>query len=442
MMARQKRPASKNPRSVAAKVIKGVLQGHSLSELLPQYLDQLADQRDVALVQEIAYGVMRNYQQLDALSKRLLERSLKPKDKDLEALILIGLYQLLHLRVADHAAVHETAAAAKQLGKQWAVGLINGVLRNFQRRQQALLNEVEAEPEVQYALPEWLLAGLRQQWPDNWGQRAVALNSRPPMSLRVNLGEKSRHVYQQRLAELGIAATPIPQVESGLTLEKPVDVSQLPGFEEGWVSVQDGAAQLAAELLDPKAGDQVLDACAAPGGKSCHLLEREPALKLTAVDLSPERLQRVEENLSRLHLQADVVVGDASRPQGAWAEKRYDRILLDVPCSATGVIRRHPDIKLLRRASDIGHLVKLQGEILSAIWPLLLAGGRMLYVTCSILAEENERQLRRFLDEQSDAREQPLDVSWGEVRSVGRQIAPGENDMDGFFYACLVKHQP
>jgi 16S rRNA (cytosine967-C5)-methyltransferase len=408
---------------------------------LPQTHDQLEDQRDFGLVQEIAYGVMRNYLQLQALSKLLLARPLKQKDKDVEALILIGLYQLLHLRVADHAAVHETAGAAKQLGKQWAVGLINGVLRNFQRRQEVLLKQVEAEPEVQYALPEWLLAGLRQQWPDSWRQRAMALNSRPPMSLRVNLGEKSRHSYRQLLAEEGIAATTIPQVESGLTLEKPLDVAQLPGFEQGWVSVQDGAAQLAAELLDLKAGHQVLDACAAPGGKSCHLMEREPDLKLTAVDLSPERLQRVEENLTRLHLQAEVAVGDASRPQGQWAEKRYDRILLDVPCSATGVIRRHPDIKLLRRASDIGNLVKLQGEILRAIWPLLLAGGRMLYVTCSILAEENERQLQRFLAEQSDAREQPLDVSWGEARSVGRQIAPGENDMDGFFYACLVKHQ-
>jgi 16S rRNA (cytosine967-C5)-methyltransferase len=218
-----------------------------------------------------------------------------------------------------------------------------------------------------------------------------------------------------------------------------LDVTHLPGFEQGWVSVQDGAAQLAAELLDTQPGQQVLDVCAAPGGKSCHILERQSTAQLTAVDLSVERLQRVDENLARLDLQANVVEGDAANPQGGWADRQYDRILLDVPCSATGVIRRHPDIKQLRRASDIPALVKLQGEILSAVWPLLKVGGRMLYVTCSILSEENDRQLARFLAKQSDAQALPLGVEWGEARQVGRQILPGENDMDGFFYAALVK---
>jgi 16S rRNA (cytosine967-C5)-methyltransferase len=406
---------------------------------MPHHLQGLGDPRDGGLVQELGYGVMRSYPRLLALSKRLLERPLKNKDRDVEALVLIGLYQLLYLRVADHAAVHETAGAAKHLGKPWAVGLVNGVLRNFLRRREALLEEIEAQPEARYALPDWLLAALRKQWPEQWQARVEAMNSRPPMSLRVNLSIISREAYRQRLAEEGIAASTIPHTQTGLTLAQPQDVESLPGFRDGWVSVQDGAAQLAAGLLDIKAGQQVLDVCAAPGGKSCHLLEREPRVRLTSVDVNQERLLRVTENLTRLHLQAEVVRGDASRPEGPWAARIYDRIMLDVPCTATGVVRRHPDIKLLRKASDIGNLVKVQRDILRAIWPRLASGGRMLYITCSILGEENQDQLQHFLAEQSDARESPLDVAWGEERTVGRQIAPGENGMDGFFYACLVK---
>jgi 16S rRNA (cytosine967-C5)-methyltransferase len=406
---------------------------------MPYHLQGLDDSRDGGLVQELSYGVMRSYPRLVAMTKRLLERPLKNKDRDVEALILIGLYQLLYLRVADHAAVHETAGAAKQLGKPWAVGLVNGVLRNFLRRREALLVEIEAQPEARYALPDWLLATLRKQWPEQWQARVEAMNSRPPMSLRVNLSVISREAYRQRLAEKGIVASAISHTQTGLILAQPLDVEALPGFRDGWVSVQDGAAQLAAGLLEIKAGQRILDACAAPGGKSCHLLEQEPGLRLTAVDVNQERLLRVTENLTRLHLQAEVVRGDASRPEGRWAERVYDRIMLDVPCSATGVVRRHPDIKLLRRASDIDNLVKVQRAILRAIWPRLAPGGRLLYITCSILPEENQDQLQNFLAEQRDAQESPLEVAWGEERTVGRQIAPGENDMDGFFYACLVK---
>ncbi|MEW8270586.1 MAG: 16S rRNA (cytosine(967)-C(5))-methyltransferase RsmB [Candidatus Thiodiazotropha taylori] len=438
-MGGRKRPSISNPRSLSARVIQDVLAGHSLSESLPKYLADTADPRDSGLVQEMAYGVMRNFMQLDALSRRLLSKPLKNRDRDVAALILIGLYQLLHMRVADHAAVHETAGAAKALGKKWAVGLINGVLRNFQRQQESLLKAIVEQPEVAYDMPRWLLETLQRQWPDEWQSRVRALNQRAPMSLRVNLAKKSLADYQRILQEAEIAAVTIPHVDSGLSLEQPLDVTRLPGFEQGWVSVQDGAAQLAAQLLDLQPGQQVLDACAAPGGKSCHILERQPSVQLTALDQSAERLQRVTENLARLDLQADVVVGDASQPQGGWAERQYDRILLDVPCSATGVIRRHPDIKQLRRASDIPALVTLQGEILRAVWPLLKVGGRMLYVTCSILADENHRQLSRFLAEQPDAQAPPLPLEWGEACEVGRQILPGEDGMDGFFYAALVK---
>jgi 16S rRNA (cytosine967-C5)-methyltransferase len=422
-------------------VIEAVLNGQSLSETMPKYLTGISDPRDSGLVQEIAYGVMRHFVQLDALSQRLLSKPLKNKDRDVSALILIGLYQLLHLRVADHAAVHETAGAAKQLGKKWAVGLINGVLRNFQRQQESLLRAVAEQPEVTYDLPMWLLDKLRKQWPDEWQARVRALNERPPMSLRVNLTQQSLADYQQSLQEAGIEAVAIPHTEAGLTLAQPMDVAKLPGFERGRVSVQDGAAQLAAVLLDVQPGQQVLDACAAPGGKSCHILERQPTAELTALDLSAERLLRVEENLQRLELRAEVVVGDAAHPEGEWASRQYDRILLDVPCSATGVIRRHPDIKQLRRASDIPALVRLQGEILRAVWPLLKVGGRMVYVTCSVLADENHQQLVRFLAEQADAKAEQMKLEWGESCEVGRQILPGQDGMDGFFYAALVKQQ-
>ncbi|MCU7905577.1 MAG: 16S rRNA (cytosine(967)-C(5))-methyltransferase RsmB [Candidatus Thiodiazotropha sp. (ex Epidulcina cf. delphinae)] len=428
-----------NPRVVAARVVQAVLAGRSLTELLPNQLAQLDDARDRGLIQEISYGVMRVYPRLLVLERRLMSKPLKPKDRDIEALILIGLYQLLYLRVAEHAAVHETAGAAKKLGKGWAVGLINGVLRSFLRHRESLLETLASDPEARYALPQWLLLALSAQWPAVWQERAMALNGHPPMSLRVNRRINSRDEYLALLKANGMAARPIPLADAGLNLEKAVDVESLPGFREGRVSVQDGAAQLAAGLLGLEAGQQVLDACAAPGGKSCHMLELAPALNLTALDLDPVRLERVRENLVRLRLRAEVQQGDAAVPHGAWRERRYDRILLDVPCSATGVIRRHPDIKYLRRESDIADMARLQARILRAVWPCLKPGGVMLYATCSILPQENELQLQGFLASQADALEQPIEALWGEARAVGRQIAPGAGEMDGFYYALLVK---
>ncbi|MET0066878.1 MAG: 16S rRNA (cytosine(967)-C(5))-methyltransferase RsmB [Candidatus Thiodiazotropha sp.] len=428
-----------DPRTLAARVVQGVMGGQSLADLIPRQAALLKDSRDAGLMQELSYGVMRGYPRLLGLSKRLLSKPLKARDRDVQALILVGLYQLSELRVADHAAVHATADAARHLGKSWAVGLVNGVLRNFQRNQAQLLEQVAADPEARYAMPGWLLQAIRGQWPDRWEAVVEALNARPPMSLRVNLGRHARDEYLGLLQAEGLHAAPIPHTRSGVVLESPCDVSRLPGFEAGWVSVQDGAAQLAAELLDLQPGQRVLDACAAPGGKTGHLLEREPGIQLTALDRDAERLRRVDENLQRLALQAEVVVGDAAHPEGTWADRSYPRILLDVPCSATGVMRRHPDIKLLRRAADIPALVALQAQILRAVWSRLEDGGTLIYATCSILAEENEQQLRAFLAEHPDAREIPLAVDWGEPREIGRQIVPGSDGMDGFYYACLLK---
>jgi 16S rRNA (cytosine967-C5)-methyltransferase len=439
MRAGVKRATAKDPRLVCAHVIQQVLAGRSLSELLPSHLDELEDSRDRGLVQAICYGVMRNYLRLKFIQKQLVAKPMKPKDRDIEALILVGLFQLLYLRIGDHAAVHETAGAANRLGKRWAVGLINGVLRNFLRQRERLLSALEQNPEALYAMPDWLLQAVRQQWPACWQQRVEAMNAHPPMSLRVNQQVSSREAYLERLREGHIEAQPLSLVQSGINLAKAMDVEHLPGFGQGHVSVQDGAAQLAAGLMELRPGQHVLDACAAPGGKTCHMMEIEPGIELTALDNDADRLGRVSENLSRIGLQVTLRQGDAANPSGSWAKQCYDRILLDVPCSATGVVRRHPDIKYLRRASDIGNLVKLQVKMLDAIWSLLKPGGVMLYATCSILPQENELQLRQFLTRQSDATEDVMDVAWGEPRTVGRQIAPGEDDLDGFYYARLVK---
>ncbi len=439
LVTKEKRSKDPDTRLVAALILKEVLAGRSLSDAVPQHLAKLDDPRDRSLVQELSYGVMRWHPRLDWMLRQLLKKPLRSKDSDIGALLLIGLYQLLYLRVAEHAAVHETAGAANRLGKRWAVGLINGVLREFQRRQQSLLEAMKEDKEAAAAMPAWLLERIQKQWPEQWKDRVAAMNGRPPMSLRVNRCKEDRREYLERLQKQGISATSIATTSSGVILEKPLDVMLLPGFKEGLVSVQDGGAQLAAELLDIRAGQRILDACAAPGGKIGHILESAAELEVTAVDVDQARLQLIGENLARLNLSAEVVQGDAAQPGGEWSERQYDRILLDVPCSATGVMRRHPDIKYLRRPEDIAALAEIQSRILHAIWPRLMPGGLMLYVTCSILPEENEMQVSAFLQQEPSAREKPIEESWGESHGVGRQIAPGMMNMDGFYYARLEK---
>ena len=426
------------PRRVAACIVAGVTQGGSLTTLLTSGLSALPD-RDRPLVRELCFGVVRWYYRLQAILEQMLDRPIKFKDSDIRALILVGLYQLLYMRVPAHAAVGETVQAARGLGKPWAAGLINGLLRRCQRESIALQASVDEQPEARYAHPAWMLQKLRLAWPDSWSAIVEAANSSPPMSLRVNLSRISRQRYLDQLQRQGIAAGPIPTAPSGLVLELPMNTAELPGFQGGLVSVQDGGAQLAAGLMDLQPGHEVLDACAAPGGKSCHMLESTAGIKLTAVDQNAARLEQLHENFARLRLSAEVYVGDASAPAGPWTGCRYDRILLDLPCSATGVIRRHPDIKLLRRAQDIGRLASRQQEILTAIWPLLKAGGMLLYATCSLLPEENELQLRRFLQNVQDAEVVPIDADWGLPRDIGRQTLPGRDTMDGFYYARLKK---
>lgn len=425
-------------RAEAARVIGRVVAGDSLSEALPAAQASLSSQ-DRPLLQEICYGVLRWYPRLQALAGLLLSKPIKAREKEIEYLILTGLYQLLYMRVPAHAAVAATVEAVRVLDRRWASGLVNGVLRRFQREQEILLAEVEQDPVARYAHPVWLLDEIQNAWPGQWQAILEGANARPPMTLRVNQSRIGRQDYFERLRQASIPARPLEAVSSALMLDRPLDVSQLPGFQDGLASVQDGGAQLAAGLLDLRPGQKVLDACAAPGGKSCHIKELEPGVELTALDIDASRLERVRENLKRLQLEAEVVAGDAAEPEGEWSQTQYDRILLDVPCSATGVIRRHPDIKLLRRRSDLSTLSELQGRILRNVWPMLKPGGILLYATCSLIPRENEQQVERFLSEHDEARERPIEASWGHARSVGRQTLPGEDHMDGFYYACLEK---
>ena len=435
--------AGVKPRSVralAAQVLGRVLgAGRSLAGELPQALLGKSD-RDRALLQEICYGTLRWYPQLRFLLERLLAKPLPAGEQDVEAVLLSGLYQLLHLRIPEYAVVSEAVTAARQLNKSRASGLINGVLRNFLRRRDALLAKMQQDSAARTAHPAWLLHRIEADWPQDWPAIVAAGNARPPQSLRVNLARLSCDEYLARLGAAGIEASASPVVDSALTLAAPIEVERLPGFAEGVVSVQDTAAQLAARLLDLQPGQRVLDACAAPGGKTCHMLEQQPRLAhLLALDHDAERLAKVRENLDRLGFQAQVEAGDARYPAAWWDGITYDRILLDAPCSGTGVIRRHPDIKLLRSEADIESLACRQRELLDSLWPLLAPGGVLLYATCSVLKRENEALVADFLAAHPDAREWAITAPWGRAGLHGRGIPTGEVDMDGFFYARLLK---
>lgn len=427
-----------NSRLLAAKVLSRVLsEGQSLTAVLEQLPVSSESDRDQAFIRALCYGVVRWFYRLDFILNRLLSKPLK--NPLLKALALIGLYQLLYTRVKMHAAVSETVAAVPKK-MAWAKPLLNAVLRNFQRRRAEWVAEADRETIAATAHPMWLIRQLGQDWPEQAQRILRENNTQAPMVLRVNLSRCSRSDYQQQLADLDLAATAVADCSSALVLQRPVPVTRLPGFAEGWVSVQDTAAQLAATLLQLEVGQRVLDMCAAPGGKTAHILESQPRLaKLVAVDIDESRMRRVEENLRRLQLHADLVVADGAKPDVWWDGTGFDRILLDAPCSATGVIRRHPDIKLLRRPDDIAQLQTLQRRLLDAMWPLLASGGVMLYATCSLFKQENEKQLERFLNDYENASEWPLAADWGEARTVGRQILTGDNGMDGFYYARIVK---
>jgi 16S rRNA (cytosine967-C5)-methyltransferase len=430
-----------NARAIAATALNEVfVDRHTLSTVLSTTLDSVKANQDKGLIQELCYGVMRWYPRLEWYANQLLDTPLKARDRDVLNLLLVGIYQLLFLQVPRHAAVNETVAATKELGKPWARHMINAVLRSLLRDHEDLLNELEHNEEALNAHPIWLLELFKKSWPGDWQQIIEVNNQRPPMCLRVNRQKMERAVYLRVLAENGFEAQATPYATEGIELGKPVDVSRLPGFAAGQVSVQDAAAQLTAHVLDVLPGHYILDACAAPGGKTAHILELQHDLReLVAVDIDESRIQRTADNLQRLGLQARLICADAAATQTWWNGEMFDRILVDAPCSASGIIRRHPDIKYMRRQQDINALVKLQGQILNALWPLLKRGGMLLYVTCSVIPAENDEQITSFLACQEDAVDNRITAPWGRALRVGRQILPGEHNMDGFYFASLSK---
>lgn len=427
-------------RAAAAGVITRVIRDRSsLTTSLADYLPRVAVQ-DQGFLQELCYGTLRWYPRLRLLVAALLSRPLKPADADIAALVACALYQLMWTRVPAHAAVDQTVAACAALGKPWARGLINAVLRRFGRESDSLEAALRDDIEYQSAHPRWLADALREAWPTAADDVFAAGNGRAPMTLRVNRLRTCRNDYLQALASADINAVPTASGDAGIQLTTAVAASRLPGFGEGQVSVQDEAAQLAAVLLDLAPGQRVLDACCAPGGKTGHILEREPGIsELVAIDSVDGRLDRVRENLRRLGLTANLIVADARDTAAWWDGRPFARILLDAPCSGTGVIRRHPDIKLLRTAADIRALAAIQYELLTALWALLTPGGKLLYATCSVLPAENDAVVSRFRATHADALVLSIATELGFNTPCGRQLLPTIDGHDGFYYSLLGK---
>ncbi|MBK4716969.1 MULTISPECIES: 16S rRNA (cytosine(967)-C(5))-methyltransferase RsmB [Tenebrionibacter/Tenebrionicola group] len=423
-----------NLRSITAQAIEQVVeQGQSLSNVLPP-LQQKVPDKDKTLLQELCFGVLRTLPQLEWLAGQLMSRPLTGKQRSLHYLIMVGFYQLIYTRIPPHAALAETVEGAVALKKMPFKGLVNGVLRNFQRRQDELLS-LAAHNDCRWLFPGWLLARVQKAYPQQWQSIIEASNQRPPMWLRVNRQHGSRDEWLKRLQAQGAQGHTHPRYPDAVRLETPLPVHALPGFEQGDVTVQDASAQGCMVYLEPQNGEAILDLCAAPGGKTTHILEAAPQASVLAVDKDPQRLKRVYENLTRLRMEAEIKAGDGRFPETWCGDRLFDRILLDAPCSATGVIRRHPDIKWLRRDSDIAELAQLQQEILDAIWPRLKPGGTLVYATCSVLPQENCEQIAGFLKRHADAKL----VQTGTPERPGIQILPSAQEGDGFFYAKLIK---
>jgi len=416
-----------------------VVHGLSLNDCLEKHLENLQTDRDRAFCSELCYGLCRYYYLLQNNLNSLLKKPLKSRDKDVQLIILLGLYQIRFMRVEDHAAVNESVKLLHKRKKAWAKGLVNALLRTFIRNQSKEDALLSVDEHCQM-YPQWIYNKISQDWADNSIQILKAGNQRAPMVLRVNLLLISAQDYVKQLANCSIDASVHPHVESAVVLKSPVAVEKLPDFSNGLVSVQDAAAQIAAGLLDCKPGMKVLDACAAPGGKTLHILQSTENLSLTALDKDAKRLSKVEENLRRGNVSARLICADAAQTDNWFDGQQFDRILLDAPCTASGIIRRHPDIRLLRQPDDVPALVEQQKRLLSALWPLLKPGGVILYSTCSIFKDENENQVKRFISVQDECAEQGInEVQWGTESSFGRQILPGFDEMDGFYYARLVK---
>lgn len=420
---------------LAAEAVSQVLSGRNLGLVLGNVFrgsSELTPQQRAA-TQDLSYGTLRFYGELQALLALLLQKPLQ--DDKLQSLLLVALYQLHHDQAAPHTVVNQAVKAAELNKKPWARGLVNAVLRNFLRRREALVQDIASSETARYSYPQWWIDKLRSQYPNDWQSMLEAGNAHPPMTLRINRRKTDPTHYLETLAAQNLETQLLG--DDAIVLAKPVAVDRIPGFREGMVSVQDYGAQLAAHLLDLNDGMRVLDACCAPGGKTGHILEMA-SVQLTGLDNDTQRLQRVQDNLQRLDMQAKLSTGDAGQPETWWDGQPFDRILADVPCTASGIVRRHVDIKWLRRKSDIASFASQQQAILQALWRLLAKDGKLLYATCSVFQEENQQQIDRFLETHADARQVALPALVNNYQQQNGQLRPCA-EHDGFFYAVLQK---
>ncbi|HXP01654.1 MAG TPA: 16S rRNA (cytosine(967)-C(5))-methyltransferase RsmB [Luteibacter sp.] len=426
-------------RALAAEALADIaLSGHSLREVADRAMPRLPDSRDRALLTALLNEGARWWPRFDAALDRLLDKPIRRNEPVVHALLVTGLVQLEVLELPGYAAVAATVEAVRELRRPRLAGLANAVLRRWQRERETLLAELDAVPATRHAHPAWLAQAIANDWPEKADDVLAAANQEPPLMLRVNRRRADRPAVADVLRAAGQTVELHPWLVDGLVLPHSTDVTRLPGFAEGHFAVQDGAAQVPADLLDLADGQRVLDACAAPGGKACHALERAQ-IALIAVESEAHRAPRIRQNLARLGLEADVKIGDAGDTSAWWDGHPFDRVMIDAPCSATGVIRRRPDVRLHRRATDIDALVAQQARILAACWETLAPGGHLLYVTCSLLRRENEGVVGAFLAGRDDARALPITLPVGQPAAIGWQILPGDGDLDGMYYALLEK---
>lgn len=426
-------------RALAAKGLAEIaLRGASLREVMERTAPRLSDPRDRALLMALLSEGARWWLRFDAAIDGLLAKPIRHKDPAIHALLVLGLVQLEILELRDYAAVAATVEATRTLKRPALAGLVNAVLRRWQRERSSWITRVDARPTTRHAHPAWLADALQRDWPQHADSIMAADNREPPLMLRVNRQRSDRDTLLAALGAAGQEASLHPWLADALALPHSTDVTRLPGFEDGAFAVQDGAAQVAADLADLHDGLRVLDACAAPGGKACHLLERA-RIDLTALEMDSKRAERIRQNLMRLRLDAKLVVGDAGTPAAWWKHQPFDRILVDAPCSATGVLRRRPDVRLHRRESDIAAMGVQQRRILAALWPLLAPGGRLVYITCSVLRAENEAVVGELLAREAGASAVAFTLPAGQAAAVGWQILPGDGDLDGMYYAVVQK---
>ena len=412
--------------------------GASLRLALSEVAPRIADSRDRALLSASLFEATRWWLRLDAALGQLMEKRLPKTAREIHALLVLGCAQIAILRMPDYAVVASCVDAARLLGQPRYSGLVNALLRRFARERETLEAALDRDAVTRTAHPRWLIDAIRRDWPDDADAILDANNREAPLTLRVNRRRGSADELLERLRAGDIGAARHAQIADAILLDQSTDVTRLPGYAEGLFSVQDGAAQRVVDLLQLAGGQRVLDACAAPGGKAAHVLEHAD-VDLLALDRDAARLPRIAENLARLGLRADTRAGDAAMPETWWDGRPFDRILLDAPCSATGVIRRQPGIKLHRRGADIGALAAMQKRLLEALWPLLAPGGRLVYATCSLLRAENEAVLASFQAGRPDARAVPVPADFGAQAGDGRQNLPGTGGMDGFYYAIVEK---